>query len=238
LYEVPATDTGECAIEPVENGGIPAWLGEVTDIAVVGDPVRVFVSGNGVAGFDGEAWTEEVLRADGRILALDGYAILFEETGEERLYVAAAGENGRLMLRDMPEWTAVPTGISDDLVDVVIHLDDQDQPFVTAVGDDGVLLQTGSANGIVCRLENVNGRVLMRSQFYHSDGGFNLLTDTSWLVRFRTINDIDPASGPLPENVIDMASSICSYGDYAGFFISETGLFGEEFRFCPTGGDR
>ncbi|MCP4677420.1 MAG: hypothetical protein GY854_18275 [Deltaproteobacteria bacterium] len=121
---------------PIPNGVVPL-PGTPRALLARGDDI--WVAGNGIARFDGQSWNVEIAPHSGGFLnALDAL---------EEEYLGAAGDNGRILVRDNSGWRELASGADEDLLDV--RLDNQeDQHALAAVGRRGILVTASSLGSV------------------------------------------------------------------------------------------
>jgi formylglycine-generating enzyme required for sulfatase activity len=228
LYELPELDSSkEAIISPMDNGAVPSWLGEITDVVFLGPSMQIFLAGDGIARFDGTDWHEEVAPSGGRFRSLDAHTISAEFAGKDGYYVAAAGENGHLVLFDIDHWRTLDAQTNADLSDVVVYLDDTYTPGVMAVGEDGTVVDTSIDGMIACQVGDADFTVAVR-EFYSSTGAYDILNeDARHFYEHDMRNSVRTCmKSPPPADLIDVAFFYCGINKNR-FYLTKTGLFGE-----------
>lgn len=139
----------------VENGTLPAWIGNAPRLLVFDEPLEIFAAGNGLAVFDGQSWQQVVAPEEGIVFnAIDGYRSGNTTSGDS---VMAVGSNGQIRILDKNGWHVVNTSLSADLNSV--HLTDYrygEDSFVTITGSNGTVL-TGPLNELSsCTIDSEN----------------------------------------------------------------------------------
>ncbi len=217
-------DTPEARLVPVEGGEIPARLGEVSDVLYTAEPGGIHVAGNGVAGFDGQTWRQEIAPdTGGRFLSLKG--VLVYDDGGIRLL--AFGEGGRLALNQGGLWSDIDTGVEAAIVDAALYSGLNRALSVMALTEDGVIVDGPLDALVTCPSDDRRITMLTRSYFDEGEYWLYLEDGTRIFQPLRRTGRRSCLDTPAPPGTLDAVPFSCGFGDNV-FYLTEEGLFGDE----------
>ncbi len=224
----PPDENGNLTFELIEGGEVPSWLGDATDMLFLSNPTRIFVAGNGLARFTDAEWTEEISPSVGQFLSINGEPASNYVAGKQGELLVATGKNGLLMLKDLDNWTTLNTQTKVNINDARFF-QDGDSFSVTAVGDNGTVLDISNGETAVCNAGNNNLTAIykrtennLKEYEVFSNAGEHIYRPNDYL-SIRPCLQI-----PGPENILNTAFFYCGIS-LNRFYITETALFGEDF---------
>ncbi len=208
---------------PLPNGEIPSWLGSDVSLLYLGNDA-IYVAGNGIAFYDGTAWHDEVPPdAKQQFTGIDGAAT------SSGTFVAAAGQDGLLMVKDETDWHFLATGTTETLLSVVAGYNDYQGLFLTATGTRGQYLTGTIKSYSVCDMGSPG-----IEKFVSGISAAGLITDYHTYIEFHWKNNdgvYQPtcAEMALPDNWLDTINFTCGESDNL-FHLASDGLYAEEYN--------
>ena len=210
---------------PVENGMLPAWLGNNVSLTVAGDDT-VIVAGNGIASFDGTQWVEEV--GSGTLFN----AIAHADTPDGEVLVAV-GEAGVMMMKDSGSWHSLDSHTSESLLSVQLEYSAVGGVAVNITGTGGTWLTGRLAQFSACRYGSAGIRELLYPYWASWASPWLFFTNGTYVEFFEKNKDGSkiPACReiPLPDKWIWTGNMPCGIADNL-IHLAEDGFYVEELH--------
>ncbi|MBN2526780.1 MAG: SUMF1/EgtB/PvdO family nonheme iron enzyme [Deltaproteobacteria bacterium] len=207
-------DAESNVIEAVENGQLPAWLGENPHFVGTGNPLNIYAAGNGIAFYNGHAWTEVVApENNGRFNDISSVI------SDDNLLLVAVGDAGKMVAGDASGWRIVETSVTESLLSVQLTYASVVGNFVSVTGRMGTVLKGPMDAFSACKVGDADWAGSLGGGIYNEEVILPLVTPDG------SILSGDCQWQLMPDNLIEFTRVMCGVAPNDLYLYSD-GLYG------------